>query len=134
MWSDTVADMLTRIRNANSVLDDTVDVPASNLKKNICEVLKNEGFVKDYKYIEDGKQGILRLQLKYIGNRRDKERVINGIIRVSNAGRRVYCTKEKIPAVKGGLGIAILTTSKGVVTDKTARRLGTGGEVLAYVW
>jgi len=134
VWSDTIADMLTRIRNANSVFDESVDIPASNLKKSICDVLKEEGYIKDYKYIEDGKQGILRVMLKYKGTRRERKQVIRGIVRVSKAGRRVYCSKDNVPSVKGGLGIAILTTSKGVMTDKTARRLSSGGEIIAYVW
>ncbi len=134
MWSDTIADMLTRIRNANSVFDESVDIPASNLKKSICDVLKEEGYIKDYKYIEDGKQGILRVMLKYKGTRRERKQVIKGIVRVSKAGRRVYCSKDNVPSVKGGLGIAILTTSKGVMTDKTARRISSGGEIIAYVW
>ena len=134
MWSDTIADMLTRIRNANSVFDESVDIPASNLKKSICDVLKEEGYIKDYKYIEDGKQGILRVMLKYKGTRRERKQVIKGIVRVSKAGRRVYCSKDNVPSVKGGLGIAILTTSKGVMTDKTARRVSSGGEIIAYVW
>ncbi|HPF17138.1 MAG TPA: 30S ribosomal protein S8 [Thermotogota bacterium] len=134
MWSDTIADMLTRIRNANSVFDESVDIPASNIKKSICDVLKEEGYIKDYKYIEDGKQGTLRVMLKYKGTRRERKQVIKGIVRVSKAGRRVYCTKDNVPSVKGGLGIAILTTSKGVMTDKTARRLSSGGEIIAYVW
>ena len=134
MWSDTIADMLTRIRNANSVFDESVDIPASNIKKSICDVLKEEGYIKDYKYIEDGKQGTLRVMLKYKGTRRERKQVIKGIVRVSKAGRRVYCTKDNVPSVKGGLGIAILTTSKGVMTDKTARRISSGGEIIAYVW
>jgi len=134
VWSDTIADMLTRIRNANSVFDESVDIPASNLKKSICDVLKEEGYIKDYKYIEDGKQGILRVMLKYKGTRRERKQVIKGIVRVSKAGRRVYCSKDNVPSVKGGLGIAILTTSKGVMTDKTARRVSSGGEIIAYVW
>ncbi len=134
MWSDTIADMLTRIRNANSVFDESVDIPASNLKKSICDVLKEEGYIKEYKYIEDGKQGILRVMLKYKGTRRERKQVIRGIVRVSKAGRRVYCSKDNVPSVKGGLGIAILTTSKGVMTDKAARRLSSGGEIIAYVW
>ena len=134
MWSDTIADMLTRIRNANSVFDESVDIPASNMKKSICDVLKEEGYIKDYRYIEDGKQGIIRVMLKYKGTRRERKQVIRGIVRVSKAGRRVYCSKDNVPSVKGGLGIAILTTSKGVMTDKTARRMSSGGEIIAYVW
>ncbi|AEH50815.1 30S ribosomal protein S8 [Pseudothermotoga thermarum] len=134
MWSDPIADMLTRIRNANAAMKDFVDVPASNLKKAICEILKREGFIQDFKYIEDGKQGILRIQLKYKGQRKNRERVIKGIVRVSKPGRRIYVGKDEIPKVKNGIGIAILTTSKGVLTDKEARALGVGGEVIAYVW
>lgn len=134
MWSDPIADMLTRIRNANVVFKEYVDVPASNLKRAICEILKREGFIQDYKYIEDGKQGILRIHMKYKGLRKNRERVIHGIVRVSKPGRRIYVTKDELPKVKNGLGIAILTTSKGVMTDKEARELGVGGEVIAYIW
>ncbi|SHH50035.1 30S ribosomal protein S8 [Thermosipho atlanticus] len=134
MWSDPIADMLTRIRNANVAFKDQVDIPASNLKKEIAEILKREGFISGYTYIEDGKQGIIRIQMKYKGTRRNRERVIHGIVRVSKPGRRVYVSKDKLPKVKNGLGIAILTTSKGVVTDKQAKELGVGGEVIAYIW
>ncbi|ABR30828.1 30S ribosomal protein S8 [Thermosipho melanesiensis] len=134
MWSDPIADMLTRIRNANVVFKDQVDIPASNLKKEIAEILKREGFIKDYTYIEDGKQGIIRIQMKYKGTRRNRERVIHGIVRISKPGRRIYVDKEHLPKVKNGLGIAILTTSKGVITDKQAREIGVGGEVIAYIW
>ncbi len=137
MYSDTVADMLTRIRNANMIYKEKVDVPASNLKKAILDILKREGFIKDYKYIEDNKQGVLRVYMKYQGKKRSKVRTINSIVRVSHAGRRVYVSKDKIPAVNSGLGIAILTTSnpeRPVVTDKEARALGIGGELIAYVW
>lgn len=134
MWSDPIADMLTRIRNANVVFKEYVDVPASNMKKAICEILKREGFIQDYKYIEDGKQGILRIHMKYKGQRRNKERVIKGIVRVSKPGRRLYVTKDEIPKVKNGIGVAILTTSKGVISDKEARNLGVGGEIIAYIW
>ncbi|WP_036223455.1 30S ribosomal protein S8 [Mesoaciditoga lauensis] len=137
MYSDTIADMLTRIRNANLAFKDEVDVPASNLKKAILDILKKEGFIKDYRYIEDGKQGILKIYMKYHGKKRSKLRTINSIVRVSHAGRRVYVSKDKIPTVNSGLGIAILTTSnpeKPVVTDKEARALGIGGELIAYVW
>ncbi|MCD6254493.1 MAG: 30S ribosomal protein S8 [Thermotogae bacterium] len=134
MLSDPVADMLTRIRNANMVFKKTVEVPASNLKKEICEILKREGFISDYKFIEDGKQGILKIFLKYKGDRRNQIRVINGIVRVSKPGRRIYVGKDKIPRVKGGLGIAVLSTSRGVLTDKEARQLGVGGEVICYIW
>ncbi|ACJ75674.1 30S ribosomal protein S8 [Thermosipho africanus H17ap60334] len=134
MWSDPIADMLTRIRNANVALKEQVDVPASNLKKEIAEILKREGFIKDYTYIEDGKQGIIRIHMKYKGTRRNRERVIHGIVRVSKPGRRIYVGKDNLPKVKNGLGIAILTTSKGVLTDKQAREIGVGGEVIAYIW
>ncbi|MDN5343344.1 30S ribosomal protein S8 [Oceanotoga sp. DSM 15011] len=134
MWSDPVADLLTRIRNANSVLKESVEIPASNLKKSILDILKKEGYINDYKFIEDGKQGVLKVSLKYKGDRRNKEKVIDGIIRVSKAGRRVYVKSEEIPKVKGGMGIAIISTSKGVLTDKEARELNVGGEVVCYVW
>ncbi len=137
MYTDTIADMLTRIRNANMVYKEVVDVPASNIKKAILDILKREGFIKDYKYIEDGKQGVLRIFMKYAGQKRTKIRVINSIVRVSHAGRRIYVSKDKLPVVNSGLGIAILSTSnpeKPVVTDKEARALGIGGEVIAYVW
>lgn len=137
MYTDTIADMLTRIRNANMVYKEVVDVPSSNIKKAILDILKREGFIKDYKYIEDGKQGILRIFMKYAGQKRTKIRTINSIVRVSHAGRRIYVSKEKLPIVNSGLGIAIISTSnpeRPVVTDKEARALGIGGEVIAYVW
>ncbi len=134
MWSDPIADMLTRIRNANSVFKESVDVPASNLKKNICKILKEEGYISEYKFIEDGKQGILRIILKYKGSRRNRELVLSGVVKVSKSGRRIYVSKDNIRRVKGGLGIAIITTSQGVMTDKKARKLGVGGEVIAYIW
>ncbi len=137
MYTDTIADMLTRIRNANMVYKEVVDVPSSNIKKTILDILKKEGFIKDYKYIEDGKQGVLRIFMKYAGQKRTKIRIINSIVRVSHAGRRIYVSKDKLPVVNSGLGIAILSTSnpeKPVVTDKEARALGIGGEVIAYVW
>ncbi|RAO99341.1 30S ribosomal protein S8 [Petrotoga sp. 9PW.55.5.1] len=134
MWSDPIADMLTRIRNANSVFKESVEVPASNLKKDILEILKKEGFINDYKYIDDGKQGILKINLKYKGTRRDRKQVMEGIIRVSKSGRRVYVNTKNIPKVKGGLGIAIISTSMGVMTDKEAREKKVGGEVICYVW
>lgn len=129
--TDPIADMLTRIRNANTVKHDTVDVPASNAKKAIAEILLQEGFVKGYDVIEDGKQGIIRMQLKYGKN---NEKVITGIKKISKPGLRVYAKKDEIPKVLGGLGIAILSTSNGIVTDKQARKLGAGGEVICYVW
>ncbi|MDK2812075.1 MAG: small subunit ribosomal protein [Petrotoga sp.] len=134
MWSDPVADMLTRIRNANSVFKESVEIPASNLKKDILEIMKKEGFINDYKFIDAGKQGILKVYLKYKGTRRDKKPIMEGIIRVSKSGRRVYVNTRNIPKVKGGLGIAILSTSQGVMTDKEAREKKVGGEVICYVW
>lgn len=129
--TDPVADMITRIRNANTVKHETVDVPASNMKKSIAEILLNEGFIKGYDVIEDGKQGIIRIQLKYGKN---SEKVISGLKRISKPGLRVYAKKDEMPKVLGGLGIAILSTSNGIVTDKDARKLGVGGEVICYVW
>ncbi|KUK16391.1 30S ribosomal protein S8 [Petrotoga olearia] len=134
MWSDPVADMLTRIRNANSVFKESVEIPASNLKRDILEIMKREGFINDYKFIDDGKQGILKVYLKYKGTRRDKKPIMEGIIKVSKSGRRVYVNTRNIPKVKGGLGIAILSTSLGVMTDKEAREKKVGGEVICYVW
>ncbi|ABR50536.1 ribosomal protein S8 [Alkaliphilus metalliredigens QYMF] len=129
--TDPIADMLTRIRNASAVKHDTVDVPASNMKKDIANILLNEGFIKGFDVIEDGKQGILRLQLKY---GQSKERVITGIKRISKPGLKVYAKRDEIPRVLGGLGIAIISTSKGITTDKVARKEGVGGEVIAYIW
>lgn len=129
--TDPIADMLTRIRNANTVRHETVDIPASNTKKSIAEILLKEGFIKGYDVIEDGKQGIVRVQMKY---GKEKERVISGLKKISKPGLRVYAKKHEIPKVLGGLGIAILSTSNGIVTDKEARKLGAGGEVICYVW
>ncbi|HNV04687.1 MAG TPA: 30S ribosomal protein S8 [Petrotogaceae bacterium] len=134
MWSDPIADMLTRIRNANSVEKESVEIPASNLKKAILDILKLEGYISDYKVIEDGKQGVLKVTMKYKGDRRNTQKVITGIVRVSKTGRRIYVKSEEIPLVKGGMGIAIVSTSKGVLTDKQAREIGVGGELLCYVW
>ncbi|HEY8343158.1 MAG TPA: 30S ribosomal protein S8 [Calditerricola sp.] len=131
VMTDPIADMLTRIRNANMVLHDMVEVPASKLKREIAEILKREGYIRDVEYIDDGKQGILRIFLKYGPN---NERVITGIKRISKPGLRVYAKKDEIPRVLGGLGIAILSTSKGVMTDKEARKANVGGEVICYVW
>ncbi|NLT95718.1 MAG: 30S ribosomal protein S8 [Clostridia bacterium] len=131
VMTDPIADFLTRIRNANMVMHEKVEIPASKTKKALAEILKREGFVKDYEYIEDGKQGIIRIYLKYGSN---KERVITGIKRISKPGLRVYCKKDEIPKVLGGLGIAIISTSQGIVTDKEARKIGLGGEVICYVW
>lgn len=129
--TDPVADMLTRIRNANSAKHDTVDVPASNLKKAIAQILLDEGYIKSFTVEDNGNQGIIHIALKYLGN---KEKVISGLRRVSKPGLRVYAGSEDLPKVLKGLGIAIISTSKGVMTDKAARKLHVGGEVLAFVW
>jgi len=129
--TDVIADMLTRIRNAANSKHQTVDVPASNLKRQIAQILLEEGYIRDFTEIDDKKQGILRITLKYTEN---KKSVITGIKRISKPGLRVYAGKDEIPKVLGGLGVAIVSTSKGVMTDKTARKLGVGGEVLAFVW
>jgi len=131
VMTDPIADMLTRIRNANTVRHETVEIPASKIKRQIAEILKQEGFVRDAEYIEDNKQGIIRIVLKYGPN---NERVITGLKRISKPGLRVYAKAEELPRVLGGLGIAIISTSKGVMTDKAARQANTGGEVLCYVW
>ncbi|TZE82733.1 30S ribosomal protein S8 [Calorimonas adulescens] len=131
MVTDPIADMLTRIRNANIVRMSTVDIPASNIKKSIAEIMYNEGFIESYEIVDDGKQGIIRIKMKYGP---DKERVVSGLKRISKPGLRVYATKDQIPKVLGGLGIAILSTPKGVITDKKARQEGVGGEVLCYIW
>ena len=129
--SDVIADMLTRIRNANDAKHATVDIPASNMKKAIAEILVEEGYVKSYQIIEDGKQGVIRVTLKYMPG---KQKVIRGIRRVSKPGLRIYAGYEDMPKVMNGLGIAIVSTSKGIMTDKQARTLKIGGEVLAFVW
>ena len=129
--SDVIADMLTRIRNANDAKHATVDIPASNMKKAIAEILVNEGYVKSFETIEDGKQGVIRITLKYQGN---KQKVLRGIRRVSKPGFRIYASCEDMPSVMNGLGIAIVSTSKGIMTDKQARKENVGGEVLAFVW
>jgi small subunit ribosomal protein S8 len=131
VMTDPIADMLTRIRNANSVYHEKVEIPASKAKQAIAQILKEEGFIKDFEVLQDDKQGIIRVNLKYGPSR---EKVINGIKRISKPGLRVYAKKEQMPRVLGGLGIAIVSTSKGVMTDKQARREGLGGEVIAYVW
>ena len=129
--TDPVADMLTRIRNANSAKHDTVDVPASNMKKSIAQILLDEGYIKSFNVIDDGLQGMIHITLKYNAG---KEKVISGLRRVSKPGLRVYVGADELPRVLRGLGIAIISTSKGVMTDKKARELHVGGEVLAYVW
>jgi small subunit ribosomal protein S8 len=129
--TDPVADLLTRIRNANMVKLQKVDIPSSNLKVSIANVLKQEGFIKNYKVISDNLQGILRIYLKYID---EKDSVINEIKRVSKPGGRVYVTSEDIPVIKSGLGVAVLSTSKGVITDNAARKAGVGGELLCTIW
>lgn len=128
--TDPIADMLTRIRNANAQRHETVDVPASKMKKSIAEILLDEGYIKSFEEIEDNSQGIIRITLKYV----NKQKVISGLKRISKPGLRVYANKEELPQVLGGLGIALISTSKGIMTDKKAREEGIGGEVLAYVW
>ena len=130
--TDTIADMLTRIRNANSAKHDTVDIPASNMKKAIAQILVDEGYVKSFQVIEDGKQGIIRIVLKYQGP--SKSPVLLGLRRVSKPGLRIYSSSEDMPKVLRGIGTAIVSTSKGVMTDKRARKEHVGGEVLAFVW
>lgn len=129
--SDPIADMLTRIRNANMVRHESLEIPASNIKKEIAEILKLEGFVKNVEYIEDDKQGVIRMFLKYSMS---NEKVITGLKRISKPGLRVYAQREELPKVLNGLGIALISTSEGVLTDKEARKRNVGGEVLAYVW
>ena len=129
--TDPVPDMLTRIRNANTAKHESVDVPASNLKKAIAQILLDEGYIKSFEVVEDGTQGIIRIQLKYLAG---KEKVISGLRRVSKPGLRVYAGADELPRVLKGLGIAIISTSKGVMTDKKARANHVGGEVLAFVW
>ena len=130
--SDTIADMLTRIRNANSAKHETVDIPASNMKKAIAQILVDEGYVKNYQVIEDDKQGVIRIALKYQGPSRTP--VLMGLRRVSKPGLRIYSSCEDMPKVMKGIGTAIVSTSKGVMTDKAARKENVGGEVLAFVW
>jgi small subunit ribosomal protein S8 len=131
MYSDPIADFLTRIRNASRAEHEKVDIPSSKLKLRMAEILKDEGFIKNFRVIEDNKQGTLRVYLKYgTGN----EKIISGIVRVSRPGRRIYVTKDRIPTILGGMGVAILSTSAGVMTDRQVRKQHLGGEVLAYVW
>lgn len=131
VMTDPVADMLTRLRNATNAKHQTVDIPGSNMKKSLAEILLEEGFIKGFDIIEDGKQGILRVQLKYGQN---KEKLITGIKRISKPGLRVYVKSDEVPRVLGGLGIAILSTSQGIITDRSAREQSVGGEVICYVW
>jgi len=131
VMTDPIADMLTRIRNANMVRHEKLEVPASKLKKEVADILKREGFVRDYEFVEDDKQGILRIFLKYGAN---NERVISGLKRISKPGLRVYAKADELPRVLNGLGVAVVSTSHGVLTDKEARQQAMGGEVLAYVW
>lgn len=131
VMTDPIADMLTRIRNASSVKHESVDIPRSKLKEEIARILKGEGFIKEYKVIEDNKQGTIRVYLKYDAG---KGQVIQGIKRISKPGSRVYANKDEVPRVLGGLGVAILSTPQGIITDRTARKAGIGGEVICYVW
>ncbi|MDR4023069.1 MAG: 30S ribosomal protein S8 [Eubacteriales bacterium] len=130
--SDPIADMLTRIRNGNTAKHDTVDVPASKMKKAIADILTNEGYIKGYELIEDGVKSTIRISLKYGADKNEK--VITGIKRISKPGLRVYAGKEELPRVLGGLGTAIISTSRGLMTDKEARKAGIGGEVIAFIW
>ena len=129
--TDPIADMLTRIRNANTVGHETVEIPASKIKKSIAEILLEEGYINGFDVIDDNKQGIIKVQMKYGAN---KEKVISGIKKISKPGLKVYAKANEVPKVLGGLGIAILSTNQGVITDKEARKLQVGGEVLAFVW
>lgn len=131
MWTDPIADMLTRIRNASNAEHEKVDIPASRLKTRIAKILKEEGFIKNYRLIADNKQGILRVYLRYGAG---DEKMIAGLVRISTPGRRVYVTAERVPSVLGGIGVVILSTSKGVLTDREARQQKLGGEVLCYAW
>ena len=128
--TDPIADMLTRIRNANAQRHETVDIPSSKMKKTIAQILLEEGYIKSFEEIEDNAQGIIRITLKYV----NKQKVITGLKRISKPGLRVYANKEELPRVLGGIGIALISTSKGIMTDKKARQEGVGGEVLAFVW
>jgi small subunit ribosomal protein S8 len=131
MRSDPIADLLTRIRNASNAEHEKVDIPSSRLKVRIAELLKDEGFIKNFRVLDDNRQGMLRVYLKYgSGN----EKMISGLVRVSTPGRRVYVAHDKIPSILGGMGVALVSTSRGVITDRDARKQKVGGEVLAYVW
>ena len=129
--TDPVADFLTRIRNGNMVMHETVEVPSSKIKVAIAAIMRDEGYIRNFEYIEDGKQGVIRVYLKYGPNR---EKIITGIKRISKPGLRVYVKKDEIPKVLGGLGTAVMSTSKGLMTDKKARKEGLGGEVICYIW
>ena len=129
--TDPIADMLTRVRNGNDAKHSSVDIPASNIKKDLAEILTQEGFIKGFDVIEDGKQGVLRVELKYGAN---NEKVMSGIRRISKPGLRVYVKADEVPKVLGGLGVALVSTSQGIMTDKDARKKGIGGEVICYVW
>ncbi|MBM7096630.1 MULTISPECIES: 30S ribosomal protein S8 [Alteribacter] len=131
VMTDPIADMLTRIRNANTVRHTSLELPASKIKKEVADILKREGFIRDFEYIEDNKQGILRIFLKYGVN---NERVITGLKKISKPGLRVYAKADEVPRVLGGLGIAVISSSTGIITDKEARQKQVGGEVLAYIW
>ncbi|WP_163539060.1 30S ribosomal protein S8 [Gracilibacillus sp. YIM 98692] len=131
VMTDPISDMLTRIRNANMVRHEKLEFPASNLKKEVADILKREGFIRDYEFVEDNKQGILRIFMKYGSN---EQRVISGLKKISKPGLRVYAKADELPKVLNGLGVAIVSTSKGVLTDKEARAQAIGGEVLAYIW
>ena len=131
MTSDPIADLLTRIRNASRAEHEKVDIPSSKLKVRLAEILKEEGFIKNFRLIEDDKQGVLRVYLKYGAG---GEKIISGLVRVSRPGRRVYVKKDKVPHILGGMGVAIVSTSRGVMTDRDTRKHQLGGEVLAYVW
>ncbi|HZJ84997.1 MAG TPA: 30S ribosomal protein S8 [Syntrophomonadaceae bacterium] len=131
VMTDPVADFLTRIRNGNMVMHETVEVPSSKMKLGLAGILKEEGYIKDYEYIADGRQGIVRIYLKY---GQDKGRVITGLKRISKPGLRVYVKKDEVPKVLGGLGVAIISTSQGLMADKNARKAGLGGEVICYIW
>lgn len=131
VMTDPIADMLTRVRNASFVKHESVDIPRSRLKEDLARILKDEGFIREYKVIEDNKQGIVRVYLKYDSN---KGQVIQGIKRISKPGLRVYANKDEVPRVLGGLGVAVLSTSQGIMTDRLARKEGIGGEVICYVW
>ncbi len=130
--TDPIADMLTRIRNANTAKHDTVDVPSSKMKLAIAKILLDEGYIKSYELVENGKFNDIRITLKYGASKNEK--IISGLQRISKPGLRVYANKEELPKVLGGLGVAIISTNKGVITDKEARKLGVGGEVLCFVW